>query len=373
MPWSAIAQGLSGLFGSSMGAYSADQQRQHEAWINQQNIAFQQQQNQQNIDFQKATNQENRDFALEMWNKTNAYNSPQAMMKRFKDAGINPYTVASQNTHATPTSYSGTAPKGEAPRMEAGANLYNPALETEGLKMFANMATSYHQNRLINQQAVTQQVQQRLMNMQVVGENLKNISQSLNNESLPEFLKGNLKKLYGDITLTAAKTENQQVENEFQRERIKSELGINDAQMQEIHSRIPLNKANTDSLITNTKRVQQLMPIELRNEAYKIVTMMTAVKQGEMSTQLASQEIEALKANLPAIQEESKKRQGDADFRNNDTIRKIDYFLEKASDVVGLSGEIFRGIINPKKNRKHYSQEKQKDRRFKAGQPTYRR
>ena len=48
----------------------------------------------QNVRLQKMQN----DFNLEMWNKNNEYNSPQAQMQRFKDAGLNPNLIYSQGS-----------------------------------------------------------------------------------------------------------------------------------------------------------------------------------------------------------------------------------------------------------------------------------
>ncbi|QXN75265.1 DNA pilot protein [Microvirus mar56] len=55
--------------------------------INQQNLAAQRQENQLNRDFNAVEAQKQRDFQLDMWNRTNEYNSPEAMLAR----GLNPY------------------------------------------------------------------------------------------------------------------------------------------------------------------------------------------------------------------------------------------------------------------------------------------
>jgi len=53
---------------------------------------------------------------LEMWNRTNEYNSPQAQMARLKAAGLNPNLV--YGTGATANTAPATMPKYQAPRME---------------------------------------------------------------------------------------------------------------------------------------------------------------------------------------------------------------------------------------------------------------
>lgn len=66
-------------------------------------------------DFNAREAQKNRDYQTDMWNKTNEYNSPVEMMKRFRDAGLNPYLMMgnagvsqAQAMQGTPTSSSQT-------------------------------------------------------------------------------------------------------------------------------------------------------------------------------------------------------------------------------------------------------------------------
>lgn len=55
---------------------------------------------------------------LEMWNKNNAYNSPQAQMERLKAAGLNPNLVYGNGATGN---YSGSIPKYQAPQMDASS------------------------------------------------------------------------------------------------------------------------------------------------------------------------------------------------------------------------------------------------------------
>ena len=41
-------------------------------------------------------NQKNRDWQEKMWNAQNAYNTPSAMMERYKEAGLNPFLVGNE-------------------------------------------------------------------------------------------------------------------------------------------------------------------------------------------------------------------------------------------------------------------------------------
>ncbi|AXH73646.1 MAG: DNA pilot protein [Microviridae sp.] len=71
---------------------------------------------------QKKTNEKNLELAkyqyskdLEMWNKGNAYNAPEAQMQRLKDAGLNPNMVYGQGAVANS---SGQLPKYNAPTVD---------------------------------------------------------------------------------------------------------------------------------------------------------------------------------------------------------------------------------------------------------------
>lgn len=72
-------------------------------------------------DFIKKENQKARDFSLEMWNKTNEYNSPKAMMDRFISAGLNPNLIYGDGS-STQAQYVG-APGHSAPNMQSGKNV----------------------------------------------------------------------------------------------------------------------------------------------------------------------------------------------------------------------------------------------------------
>lgn len=55
-----------------------------------------------NIFFQNKTNRENIQNQWDMWNATNEYNSPEAQMERYKDAGLNPNLIYGQQNTTQP-------------------------------------------------------------------------------------------------------------------------------------------------------------------------------------------------------------------------------------------------------------------------------
>jgi hypothetical protein len=92
---------------------------------------------------QKRTNLEmydrQRADALADWNRQNMYNSPDAQMKRFKDAGLNPHLIYGQMTTAQPIKTpDAKAPNYVAPQVDPeGLNVLGKqyALETQRLQL----------------------------------------------------------------------------------------------------------------------------------------------------------------------------------------------------------------------------------------------
>lgn len=100
-----------------------------------------------NAGSQLLTNASNRKLALELydrqrvdaladWNRQNQYNSPQAQMQRFKEAGLSPHLIYGQtNTAPAVRSSSLDTPKYQAPQVDS--SVINPiltALQIENTK-----------------------------------------------------------------------------------------------------------------------------------------------------------------------------------------------------------------------------------------------
>lgn len=83
---SGLLSGIGSIFGSS--SANATQER-----LAQENREWQSQENQLNREFTEAQNQASRDWQEKLWNAQNVYNTPSAMMKRYSDAGLNPFLV----------------------------------------------------------------------------------------------------------------------------------------------------------------------------------------------------------------------------------------------------------------------------------------
>lgn len=82
MPLAALVQGAFDTLGNFMSMEEAARNRR-----------FQAEQSQLNRDWQSSENQASRDWQERMWNAQNVYNSPSAMMSRYREAGLNPFLL----------------------------------------------------------------------------------------------------------------------------------------------------------------------------------------------------------------------------------------------------------------------------------------
>ena len=71
--------------------------------------------NQMNNDFNAAEAEKARQFQLDMWNRTNEYNSASAQRSRLEDAGLNPYLMMNGGSAGTAQSSGSTSPASAAP------------------------------------------------------------------------------------------------------------------------------------------------------------------------------------------------------------------------------------------------------------------
>jgi hypothetical protein len=71
--------------------------------------------NQMNNDFNAAEAEKARQFQLDMWNKTNAYNSASAQRSRIEEAGLNPYLMMNGGSAGTSQSSGSTSPASASP------------------------------------------------------------------------------------------------------------------------------------------------------------------------------------------------------------------------------------------------------------------
>lgn len=105
---------------------------------------------------------------VDMWNKANQYNAPEAQMDRLKKAGLNPNLVYGQGAVGNTASQ---LPKYQAPQVQYNA----PAgTQLQGFQEFGNVLQQYQDYKLKNAQidnvrAQKTQIDQAVLNAQVMG------------------------------------------------------------------------------------------------------------------------------------------------------------------------------------------------------------
>lgn len=101
---------------------------------------------QMNNDFNAKEAQKTRDFTLDMWNKTNEYNSASSQRQRWEQAGYNPYMMANGANAGVAQNSSGSPQASAAPNPIAQAYKY----DFSGISQAVN---SVFQNKLLSEQS----------------------------------------------------------------------------------------------------------------------------------------------------------------------------------------------------------------------------
>lgn len=132
---SAIVSGASNLIGNIFGSKS-------QSSANKQNMQIAQ----MNNDFNAREAQKARDFQLDMWTKTNEYNSARSQRQRWEQAGYNPYMMANGANAGIAQSQGSASQAAAAPNPTAQAYRY----DFSGISQAVN---SVFQNKLLDQQS----------------------------------------------------------------------------------------------------------------------------------------------------------------------------------------------------------------------------
>lgn len=104
---SSVLGGFANIFGSSNA--NATNER-----LARENRDWQTSENQKNRDFTLSQNKESRAWQEKMWNLQNQYNTPSAMMSRYREAGLNPYVLGGNSPAVGAAGSAGSAPQGSA-------------------------------------------------------------------------------------------------------------------------------------------------------------------------------------------------------------------------------------------------------------------
>lgn len=120
---------------------------------------FQAQQAQMNRQWQESMLQKQMDYQTDMWNKTNKYNSASEQMKRYRDAGLNPYLMMTGGANAGTATSQGSPSGSSAPSLSggfAGTN-YTPAGQL--INSIASAKAAKAQERDLNADASLKEIQ----------------------------------------------------------------------------------------------------------------------------------------------------------------------------------------------------------------------
>lgn len=114
---------------------------------------FQAQQAELNRNFQSAEAQKNRDFEVDMWNKTNEYNSATNQRARLEEAGLNPYMMMNGGNAGEAGSVTApSTPQGAMP----GATGDTTENVVSGLNSVSNAIGQFYDNMLTQSRATAQ-------------------------------------------------------------------------------------------------------------------------------------------------------------------------------------------------------------------------
>lgn len=114
---------------------------------------FQAKQAELNRNFQSAEAQKNRDFEVDMWNKTNEYNSATNQRARLEEAGLNPYMMMNGGNAGEAGSVSApSTPQGAMP----GATGDTTENVISGLNSVSNAIGQFYDNMLTQSRATAQ-------------------------------------------------------------------------------------------------------------------------------------------------------------------------------------------------------------------------
>lgn len=259
-------------------------------------IAAQQYENEKNREYNLNLAKMQNQWNIEQWNRENAYNSPAAQMARYKAAGLNPDLIYGQQ-NLSAASPEMTAGEGSQPTDVS--NLANK-------RTIGDIAAQASQTRLTNAQAKLAESQADKTDAETTGQNI-------NNEWLPQLLKGQADINEADVKdkLASAGLKGKQIEVAVEQIKVmqqsvkESQKKIEDLQSQmenrtfqqvqamleynlkkgkqryeirEILSKIGVNSANT-------KRILGLLPYEIaesisRTNVNDATAALTFLKQG---------------------------------------------------------------------------------------------
>lgn len=224
---------LSGLFGAAQQARNIDKQ-----------IAAQREENERTRAYNLELARQQNAWNIEQWNRENAYNSPQQIMARLSDAGLNPDMI-----------YSGGASNFSAassPSLTAGAPATSADMSNLALKpTVGGVIQQSLQDSIIGAQA-------KLISSQSRKTDSERESVDINNQTLFDINRASLDKLLEDTKLTKEQRKKvvQEYENlKFQYDSIGEQINLIRAQVRnmDVSTFTNLLNSSVDSALKSTQ------------------------------------------------------------------------------------------------------------------------
>lgn len=156
---------------------------------------------QENREWQEKMINQARDWEIEQWNRQNEYNSPQAQMQRYNDAGLNPNLIYSQGSPGLAGQLSTTAPSSNqvaphfdpSPMLQA-AQLANQVKQTDSNVRLQDSQIAVQQQQVHNMtlQAITEIARAKNLDEQTKGQIIQNLISESTKDSAIELAKTNV-------------------------------------------------------------------------------------------------------------------------------------------------------------------------------------
>jgi tRNA(Glu) U13 pseudouridine synthase TruD len=222
--------------------------------------------------------------SLADWNMQNDYNSPEAQMRRYKEAGLNPNLIYGQQSQT------------QAVR-STDAKSWNPQLPQIDVSSIGDAVNTYFNVQRQNSELETQKAQRSLIKAQEEYTRNKAISELI----MPDYLRS---KTTGEITKTA--------KTAFETDYLKQTADTNKLYLgyrnSAIQAQTALAKASAAYTTGKNTRENQLQPGKLETQEIDMIgkRLMNTLNASKYDTEVEkrrkiTQEIENLKSNLEKL------------------------------------------------------------------------
>lgn len=230
----------------------------------------------ENVQLQRETNQlnyqmhrEDQDFAVDMFNRTNEYNSPEQQAARLRAAGINPSAVLGANRN-------GGSVAAVSPSVPAGAPMVAPHVEPVSLSpSFKQYTDSIYQN-----------LQSRNIDLNNQMEYFKLLHQDEQWNMDKRYRLAEIEDKLADKSLTLAQRDNYVK----QKERIEQDIALHDEIRSDLVRRYRLdnNKVEADTDMIRTQTAKERLDIQYQDMVNKSFPALNDAQRKLLSSQASS-------------------------------------------------------------------------------------